>query len=453
MQKTTLSNLAPFVRAGLPALLALLASCGGGGGTAIAALEYGEAVLRVGEPIAVSPTAAPTAGGTFSVDPPLPAGLTLDTASGAVTGTPTTSAARSVFTVSWTDGVRTIEGSLSVSVGAELPAEVLTLEDGFEVERFAQLPQPPGKCTVAPDGRVFVTELMTGSIRVVDPDGTLRPTPFATEVVENGGHQGLLGIALSPDFVNDGLVYAMAVVPAAAPKPVRSQLLRWRDQGSLGTDRTVLLDDLPASAINNGGALLFDASGMLLVSIGDNEDPALAQDDGSLAGKLLRVNPSDGSIPSDNPSPASLIFAKGLRNTYALAKHPSLDALYGADNGPASDDELNLMQPGRNYEWGGNGQNFGAVTGAQLRHWPDVVVPTGLASAGDHLYVGLYDEELVERWTMSGALRTDIDDESEFLRFTIQGNDNKPLDLQLDAQGDLFVLTFAAIYRVRRISR
>lgn len=112
----------------------------------------------------------------------------------------------------------------------------------------------------------------------------------------------------------------------------------------------MLLDDLPVAALDNGGALCFGADGMLFVSIGDVEDPALAQDDGSPAGKVLRIDPEDGSAPADNPTPGSRVFVKGLRNTWALAVEPAAGTLFGADNGPAADDELNLLLPGRNFE-------------------------------------------------------------------------------------------------------
>ena len=130
-----------------------------------------------------------------------------------------------------------------------------------------------------------------------------------------------------------------------------------------------------------------------------------------------------------------------------------------ADNGPANDDELCLLQPGRNYEWAAaTGASFGAETGATLRTWFDVVVPTGLAFQdpasgwpgrfGDSLYLALYDEQVIERFEMSGAQRTDIDAEHEFLRFRTAGTDNLPVDVQRGPSGSLWVLTFRGLYRV-----
>jgi glucose/arabinose dehydrogenase len=317
---------------------------------------------------------------------------------------------------------------------------------------------------LAPDGRVFVTELGSGVLRLVDPTGALVATPFATVPVVTGSHRGLLGVALSPDFATDGRVFALACTPAGSGKPERSVLYRWNDVGGSAQNQIVLLDDLPISTINNGGALCFDAAGMLLVSIGDTENPALAQADGSFAGKILRLDPADGSAAAGNPTPGSRVFAKGLRNTFALTRDPVNDALLLADNGPASDDELDLLQPGRNFEWGAApGAAFGALTGTQLRHWPDVVVPTGLAfrdttdaldwpAAHERsLYLTFYDDEIVMRFELSGSQRTDIDRELEFLRFVPNGTANKPLDIQRGPDGRLWILTFTAIYRLDRI--
>ena len=111
-----------------------------------------------------------------------------------------------------------------------------------------------------------------------------------------------------------------------------------------------------------------------------------------------------------------------------------------------------------------SGSNSDATTGPTLRHWPDVVVPTGLALRdpvvghdswperhGSSLFGSFYDEEVVERFELSGSARTDIDSESVFLRFAPRGNAHKPLDLRFGPAGRLWVLTQTGIWRVDRI--
>ncbi|MCU0864438.1 MAG: PQQ-dependent sugar dehydrogenase [Planctomycetes bacterium] len=444
-------------------LLPTLFACSGGGGGGSPQLDYGSAplLLRAGEPIVLAGLSAPGSG--FVATPPLPNGLQLDAATGAISGTPSSVSAGSSHVVSGMVGDRQVQAVLQLAVGAALPAEVGWLEPGFAIERFATLTEAPGKFAIAPDGRVFVTERQSGVIRLIDASGALLATPFATVAVTTGSHRGLLGLALSPQFATDGLVFATATVPAGSGKPERSVLYRWQEQGGIGQNRVTLLDDLPVSTINNGGALCFDGSGMLVLSLGDAETPASAQSDASLAGKLLRIDPATGLAAADNPQSGNRVFAKGLRNVWAMTIEPGSGALFAADNGPADNDELLLVQPGRNFEWGAApGTEFGALSGLLLRLWPDVVVPTGLAFARpdaadwpvafrESLYMGLYDEEIVLRLRMSGALRTEIDDEQRFVAMVPDGVRNKPVDVLRDGDGGLWLLTFAAIYRIDRI--
>lgn len=445
----------------LPTLL--LAACGAGTTVGTPTLDYGgELLLRVGEPVAVA--GANANGSDFVALPPLPAGLQVDPANGAITGTPTAVAAGQDYFVQGRVGDRVVGAQVHLAVGPALPAEVTSLEAGFAIATVAELPVHPAKLAIAPDGRAFVTELASGVVRVIAADGSLQATPFATVPVANGSHRGLLGIALSPHFADDGLVFACACDPGTTTVPVHGVLYRWRDVGDLGVEQTVLRDDLPVATLDNGGALCFDATGMLLLTVGDTEDPALAQDDGSLAGKLLRLDPSDGSAAAGNPVDGDPVVAKGLRNTFAIARDPATDLVWFADNGPTTDDELNLLQPGRNYEWGAPPDvGFGALTGTRLRLWPEVVVPTGVAfrDAADALdwpdaydgsvYVALYGDEVVRRFERSGPLRTDLDREVDFVTFLPDANRQKPLDVQRGPDGRLWVLTFTHVYRIDRI--
>jgi glucose/arabinose dehydrogenase len=227
----------------------------------------------------------------------------------------------------------------------------------------------------APDGRLFFNELRTGNVRIVQ-NGVLQAQPFVSLNVETAGERGLLGIALDPAFASNGFVYLYYSAPAGVHR-----LVRYRDAGGVGTDATVLVDNLPSTTNHNGGNIGFGADGKLYLSVGDNQDPANSQDQNSVSGKILRFNP-DGSIPADNPFGAgNPVFAMGLRNSFDFTFHPQLPfTMFASENGPNCDDEINRIVAGGNYGWrpsytcGDTSANF---TTPVARINP-VIAPTGL---------------------------------------------------------------------------
>lgn len=465
------------------ALLALLLmlpfgplACGGGGGgspgvgvgaTAPTALSYGVVAgqYRVGE--AIPPNMASVTGGpatTFSVAPALPAGMDLDAATGTISGTPSAQAATADYVVTAANSAGSVDATISVQVGPALPTAFVSLAAGFKAEPVASGLTKVAKLALAPDGRILYTEVDTGNIRVIDANGTLLAVPYATMPVTNGGHQGLLGLVLSPTFTQDGFVYVQATfVGPDQTMPIQTVVVRLTDDpvNNVGTNMTTVVSGLPAGAINNGGELAFDLSGALLVSLGDTTVPADAQADAatSAAGKLLRYDVSDpqnpGQIPADNPFAGSPEFCRGLRNTFGVAVHPVAGSVIGADNGPTADDELNYLEAGKNFGWGS--AVAVANPGRRLVLYPDVIVPTALAwhdgtgwgaAYADNLFMTSYDDQLVRRFEMSGATFTEIDDETTFLELALQADDNKPLDIEIAPDGTMYVATFTGIWRI-----
>ena len=95
--------------------------------------------------------------------------------------------------------------------------------------------------------------------------------------------------------------------------------------------------------------------------------------------------------------------------------------------------------------------------GRRLVRYADVIVPTALAwhdgttwgaAYADNLFMTSYDDQVVRRFEMSGATFTEIDDETQFLEFALQADDNKPLDIEIAPDGAMYVATFTGIWRI-----
>jgi glucose/arabinose dehydrogenase len=224
---------------------------------------------------------------------------------------------------------------------------------GLKTELVADGLALPANLAFAPDGRLFLTEVSLGRVRIVQ-DGKLLPEPWAEvdEPVRN--EQGLLGLALDPDFARNRYVYLYySQVMPDQPKPWRNRVVRLTDAANKGTDPQVVLDDLPIgdkkfNGGHNGGRLAFGPDRKLWITLGDTGQTESAQNIDLWTGKLLRFN-LDGSLPNDNPFRSSPVYAYGLRNSWGLAFHPLTGVPYVTENGGTRHEEVNRIRPGGNY--------------------------------------------------------------------------------------------------------
>lgn len=229
--------------------------------------------------------------------------------------------------------------------------------EGISVTPYATGLKVVWSLDFAPDGRLFIAE-REGRIRVVSADGQLDPTPWHTfEGMEVRLEDGLLGLALHPDFETQPWVYAFYTVQK--DDTYVNRVSRFREVNGRAGEEQVLIDDIPSFRIHNGGRLRFGPDGMLYVTVGEITQSMRAQDVNDLPGKILRVTP-EGEIPADNPFPGSPVWAYGMRNTHGLAFRPSDGALFAADNGPTGEwgqlriralDEVSIIQKGGNHGW------------------------------------------------------------------------------------------------------
>ncbi len=286
---------------------------------------------------------------------------------------------------------------LAVLLGAPAAAaqQVSTVVGGLEV---------PWAIAFAPDGRLFVTE-RPGRIRVVR-DGRVDATPVATLSVAARGESGLMGLALDPGFADTGRLYVCYTAERGSGVINRVVVLVLRE-GRAGEER-VLVDGIPGASIHDGCRLKFGPDGKLYVTTGDAGSGRLAQRRDSLAGKILRIDP-DGSIPADNPIAGSLIYSLGHRNPQGLAWDRG-GRLVAAEHGPSGlpfgHDEVNAIQPGRNYGWpevygrAGDPRFVDPIVDSGTDTW----APSGIAFLGDALYVAALRGRRLLRMTLAADL-------------------------------------------------
>ena len=250
--------------------------------------------------------------------------------------------------------------------------------------------QAPWELTWGPDDMLWVTERTAGRIDRIDPKtGDVFPAITLPEVSAQGGQDGLLGLALDPgllqgtghDFVYTAYTYVdmsrpadpSVTDPASPYLHIFAKLVRLTYDAATGTlsDPLTLIDGLPAGSDHNSGRMKIGPDGKLYYTIGDQGNDQLANwcipiqaqrlptaeematgDHFAYQGKSLRLN-LDGSVPDDNPELGGVrshIFTYGHRNMQGIAFGPD-GTLYASEQGPKTDDEVNILKSGGNYGW------------------------------------------------------------------------------------------------------
>lgn len=221
----------------------------------------------------------------------------------------------------------------------------------------------PVGLTMLPDGTALVGERTTGRIVRVQPvAGRPVPTVRVIHGLDTAGDGGLLDLALSPTFSQDGLVYAYVTTPAD------NRVVDFTLSGPV----TPVFTGIPKGPTGNSGRIVFGADGDLYIGTGDAGDPALAANSRSLAGKVLRVNDIGDPAPG-NPVASSAIFTSGHRSLAGLCAVPLTQAMLEVEGGSAN--EVNLLRSGGYF--GPPGSASRRITG------PVLTLPAKYRTPGD----------------------------------------------------------------------
>ncbi|AYG80259.1 Aldose sugar dehydrogenase YliI [Streptomyces hundungensis] len=278
--------------------------------------------------------------------------------------------------------------------------------------RSAQLPPAQGSVKVTrtvtdglkspwgiaplPEGGLLVGSRDDGTVVRVDTATGKKTAVGSVPGVDHQGEGGLLGLALSPTYASDHLLYAYFTTESDN-RIARMNYDPQRPEGQqLGAPDTILRG-IPKGSVHNGGRIAFGPDRMLYAGTGETGERGLAQDKTSLAGKILRMTP-DGQPAYGNPEADSLVYSYGHRNVQGLAWDGE-NRLWASEFGQDTWDELNLVEPGKNYGWPvveGRGGKPGYVD--PVAQWKtSEASPSGIAFAGGCVWIASLKGELLWR--------------------------------------------------------
>lgn len=317
----------------------------------------------------------------------------------------------------------------------------------------------PWSIAFLPDGRMLVTE-RAGRLRLVSQDFKLDPKPIdgLPEVIANG-QGGLFDVVLHPQHAQNGWIYWAYNAPGTSGWG--TALARGKLQGQRMTEVQVLFSMQPKtrSAHHFGGRIVFDAAGMVYLTLGDRGDKDRAQKLNDHAGSVIRLH-DDGRVPNDNPfvQRAGALPEKwtlGHRNMQGAAINPQTGELWTHEHGPQGGDEVNVIRPGLNYGWPvvTYGVNYGLGTKIgegqskpgmvqPLQVWVPSIAPSGMAFVSGSQFpqwqgsmlVGALRGQMLVRLTLEGDKV--LSEERLF-----QGRPGRIRDVRMGPDGLVYLLT------------
>ncbi|PAZ13426.1 glucose sorbosone dehydrogenase [Streptomyces sp. SA15] len=245
-----------------------------------------------------------------------------------------------------------------------------------------------------PDGDLLVSSRDEATITRVDGQSGEKTELGEVPGVSPAGEGGLMGLALSPDYASDHMVYAY-FTSASDNRIVRMLYDEQKPSGEqLGAPDTIFRG-IPKGFIHNGGRIAFGPDKMLYAGTGESGEKGLSQDRSSLGGKILRLTPEGEPAPG-NPFPDSPVYTYGHRNVQGLA-WDGKQRLFAAEFGQDTWDELNAIKPGDNYGWPeAEGKSSNSEYHNPIAQWSTgEASPSGIAHAEGSIWMaGLRGERL-----------------------------------------------------------
>ncbi len=215
-----------------------------------------------------------------------------------------------------------------------------TTEDQVQsppMEVIAKNLSVPWALAFLPNGNILATE-RKGTVKLIDQSGKQIPKEIGNIEVRQTGESGLHGIAIHPNYPDPPYIYLYYTYSSGGDNSL-NRVSRFNFDSTFLTDEQVIVDKIPGAIFHDGGRIKFGPDSDLYITTGDAQNPSLAQDKNSLAGKILRVK--DGQVA---------VFSYGHRNPQGMT-WDNFGNMWATEHGQSAQDEINQIQIGRNYGW------------------------------------------------------------------------------------------------------
>ena len=252
-----------------------------------------------------------------------------------------------ILTMLWISCTETAPGYNGVVVESQ--------KQRFAIDTLTKDLLLPWGMAFLPDGRILVTE-RNGVVRIVQDHAMLPDSVSNVPAVFAEGQGGLMDIQLHPDYSANGWIYFTYSKPGldttSATTLARARL---KDNAFVDLEDIFTAQPYVNSRHHFGSRIAFDGKGHVFISSGERGTKPNSQDLTNHLGKILRLN-DDGTVPQDNPFVGKTdvrpeIWSYGHRNPQGLYYDTETGQLWDAEHGPMGGDELNLVEPGKNYGW------------------------------------------------------------------------------------------------------
>ena len=225
----------------------------------------------------------------------------------------------------------------------------------YDLETVVDGLDSPWGLAILPDGDMLITEL-TGDLRHIRNGKLVTQAVAGVPQSLYGGQGGLMDIVIHPNYAQNNYVYLSLSVGTASANALR--VIRARFTGTALEDVSTIFESAPSKSttVHYGARMVFLPDNTLLINVGDGFDlREQAQNLSNHFGSLVRVT-DDGKVPQDNPfigvaAAQPEIYSYGHRNQQSIAVDRSTGKIYQTEHGPRGGDELNLIEPGKNYGW------------------------------------------------------------------------------------------------------